>query len=93
MADIGTEQRSKAQAVASRLWNSRWLLAAGIVAVLTVYVFAAGYVVLLACAVLLLAAAMLPAGVARQSAGDAAAIEASGLQHLSGEYLAAAVAD
>lgn len=96
MADIGgAEQRSTAQAVVIRLWNSRWLLAAGIVAVLTVYGFAdmAGYVVLLACAVLLLAAAMLPASVARQSAEDAAAIEAGGLQQLSGEYLAAAVAD
>jgi two-component system phosphate regulon sensor histidine kinase PhoR len=83
------------QAVAIRLRSSRWLLAAGIVAILMVYVFAdmSGYVVLLACAVLLLAAAMPPAGVARQSADDAAAIEAGGLQHLSGEYLAAAVAD
>lgn len=97
MADMGgTEQRSTAQLVANRLWNSRWLLAAGIVALLTVYGFAdmTGYVVLLACAVLLLAAAMLPAGVARQSAEDAAAIEAGGgLPQLSGEYLAAAVAD
>jgi two-component system phosphate regulon sensor histidine kinase PhoR len=96
MADMGgAEQRSTAQAVATRLWSSRWLLAAGIVAVLTVYGFAdmSFYVVLLACAVLLLAAAMLPAGVARQSAEDAAAIEADGLQQLSGEYLAAAVAD
>ncbi|AZN97839.1 two-component sensor histidine kinase [Mesorhizobium sp. M9A.F.Ca.ET.002.03.1.2] len=95
MADMGAGQRSTVQAVAIRLWNSRWLLAAAIVAVLMVYVFAdmSGYVVLLACAVLLLAAAMPPAGVARQSADDAAAIEADGLQHLSGEYLAAAVAD
>ncbi|TIY10757.1 MAG: two-component sensor histidine kinase, partial [Mesorhizobium sp.] len=83
MADMGgAEQRSTAQLVTTRLWNSRWLLAAGIVAVLTVYGFAdtSGYVVLLACAVLLLAAAMLPASVARQSAEDAAAIEAGGLQ-------------
>ncbi|TIP68174.1 MAG: two-component sensor histidine kinase, partial [Mesorhizobium sp.] len=73
MADMGgAEQPSTAQAVATRLWNSRWLLAAGIVAVLTVYAFAnmSFYVVLLACAVLLLAAAMLPAGVARQSVED-----------------------
>ena len=51
MADMGgAEQRSTAQLVATRLWNSRWLLAAGIVAVLTVYGFAdmTGYVVLLA---------------------------------------------
>ncbi|MET3578306.1 two-component system phosphate regulon sensor histidine kinase PhoR [Mesorhizobium robiniae] len=93
MADMGAEQRSTAQAIAVRLWNSRWLLAAGIVAVLTVYVFASGYVVMLACAGLLLVAAMLPTGAPRQSAEDAAAIETSGLQQLSGEYLAAAVAD
>jgi two-component system phosphate regulon sensor histidine kinase PhoR len=95
MADMGAEQRSTAQAAAIRLWNSRWLLAAGIVAVLLVYVFAdmSGYAVLLACAVLLIAAAMLPAGVARPSAEGTATIEASGLQRLSGEYLAAAVGD
>ncbi len=50
------------------------------------------YVVPLAFAVLL-AAAILPAGVARQPTERAAAIEANGLQRLSGEYLAAAVAD
>ncbi|MER9200347.1 ATP-binding protein [Mesorhizobium sp. M0933] len=93
MADIGTERRGRAQAVAMRLWNSRWLLAAGLVAVLMVYGFAgmSGYVVLLAGAVLV-AAAMLPAGIARQSTENAAAIESS-VQQLSGEYLAAAVAD
>lgn len=94
MAEMGAEQQGAAQTVAIRLWNSRWLLAAGIVAVLAVYWFAgmSGYVVLLACAVLL-AAAMLQTDVARQSAESGAAIEASGLQRLSGEYLAAAVAD
>ncbi|MCV3205791.1 ATP-binding protein [Mesorhizobium sp. YC-39] len=94
MAEMGAEQQGVAQTVAIRLWNSRWLLAAGIVAVLSVYWFAgmSGYVVLLACAVLL-AAAMLQTDVARQSAESAGAIEASGLQRLSGEYLAAAVAD
>lgn len=93
MAEMG-EQQGVAQTVAIRLWNSRWLLTAGIVAVLAVYWFAgmSGYVVLLACAVLL-AAAMLRTDVARQSAEGAAAIEAGGLQRLSGEYLAAAVAD
>ncbi|TIX35567.1 MAG: two-component sensor histidine kinase, partial [Mesorhizobium sp.] len=81
MADIGTERKGRAQSVAMRLWNSRWLLAAAFVAVLMVYGFAgmSGYVVLLAGAVLV-AAAMLPAGVARQSTENAAAIEASGLQ-------------
>jgi two-component system phosphate regulon sensor histidine kinase PhoR len=94
MADNGAKQKSKAQAVAARLWNSRWLLAAGVVAILAVYGFAgmSAWVVLLAFA-LLLAAAMLSAGTARQSTESAAAIEASGLQRLSGEYLAAAVAD
>lgn len=94
MADIGTERKTTVQAVAARLWNGRWLLAAGIVAVAVVYGFAgmSVYVVLLACAVLL-AAAMLPTGGASQSIQSDAAIEASGLQRLSGEYLAAAVAD
>lgn len=94
MADMGAEQKSTAQAVANRLWKSRWLLAAGVVAVLAVYAFAgmSAYVVLLACTVLL-AAAMLPTEAARPSTDSAAAIEAIGLQRLSGEYLAAAVAD
>ncbi|PTE07179.1 ATP-binding protein [Mesorhizobium helmanticense] len=94
MAEMGAEHEGAAQTVAIRLWNSRRLLAAGIGAVLAVYWFAgmSGYVVLLACAVLL-AAAMLQTDVARQSAEGGAAIEASGLQRLSGEYLAAAVAD
>ncbi|WP_245468300.1 MULTISPECIES: ATP-binding protein [unclassified Mesorhizobium] len=74
--------------------RSPWLLAAAVVAVLAVYAFGglSIYVPLLALA-LLAAAAMLPADVERQSADDAAAIEAGGLQRLSGEYLAAAVAD
>ena len=63
MADMGgAEQKSTARVVAIRLWDSRWLLAAGVVAILVVYGFAglSAYVVLLAF-VLLLAAAMLPA--------------------------------
>ena len=94
MAEMDAEQKSRAQAVAIRLWNSRWLLAASIVAVLAVDGFTgmSAYVVPLAVAVLL-AAAMLPVGDARQSTESATAIEASGLQRLSGEYLAAAVAD
>ena len=94
MADIGAERITTTQAVAARLWNSRWLLAAGIVAVAAVYGYAgmSVYVALLACAVLL-AAAMLPTGGASRSTESIAAIEASGLQRLSGEYLAAAVAD
>ncbi|UDL92256.1 two-component sensor histidine kinase [Mesorhizobium sp. PAMC28654] len=93
MADM-EEERSTARAIADRLWNSRWLLAAGVVAIVIVYVFAgmSAYVLLLALA-MLFGAVMLPTGIGRQSAERAAAIEASGLQRLSGEYLAAAVAD
>lgn len=94
MADLDAEQKGIGQALAVRLWNSRWLLTAGVVAVLAVYALAAisAYVVLAALA-LLLAAAMLPATGTRQSAENGSAIEAIGLQRLSGEYLAAAVAD
>ena len=94
MADTSAERMTTAQALRARLWNSRWLLAAGIVAVAAVYGYAgmSVYVALLACAVLL-AAAMLPTGGASRYIESIAAIEASGLQRLSGEYLAAAVAD
>ncbi|UCI07466.1 ATP-binding protein [Mesorhizobium sp. B1-1-8] len=94
MAETSTEGDSARQAVAARLWRGRWLLGAGIVGVLTVYGFAGMsiYVPLLALAALV-GAAMLPTDVEGQSSDDAAAIEASGLQRLSGEYLAAAVAD
>ena len=94
MADGGTDDRGVAQAIATRLWNSRWLLAASLVAVLAVYALAgiSAYVLLLALA-MLLAAALLPAGATRQTGENGAAIEAIGLQRLSGEYLAAAVAD
>lgn len=94
MADLGEEERGTARTVADRLWTSRWLLAAGIIAIVAVYVSAdvSAYVLLPALA-MLFGAAMLPTGIRRQSAARAAAIEASGLQRLSGEYLAAAVAD
>ncbi|MET2828736.1 sensor histidine kinase [Mesorhizobium shangrilense] len=94
MADMGEEGRSTGRTVADRLWTSRWLLAAGIITIVAVYVFAdvSAYVLLPALA-MLFGAAMLPSGIRRQSAARAAAIEASGLQRLSGEYLAAAVAD
>ncbi|MDX8452980.1 ATP-binding protein [Mesorhizobium sp. VK9D] len=94
MAETSAEQESTGQALAARLWRNRWLLAAGVVAVFAVYYFAgvSGYALLLALA-LLAAAAMLPVDAERQSTDAAAAIEASGLQRLSGEYLAAAVAD
>ena len=62
MADLDAEQKGTAQTIATRLWNGRWLLAAGVVAVVAVYALAASsaYVVL-AALLLLLAAAMLPA--------------------------------
>ena len=94
MAETGAGQDSGGQALAARLWRNRWLLAAGVVAVVAVYYFAgaSAYVPLLALAALAIAA-MLPADAERRSADAAAAIEASGLQRLSGEFLAAAVAD
>ncbi|WP_168991979.1 MULTISPECIES: ATP-binding protein [Mesorhizobium] len=94
MADLDAEQKDTGQTIAARLWISRWLLMAGIVAVLAVYALAAisAYVVL-AALLLLLAAATLPTTGARPSIESGAAIEAIGLQRLSGEYLAAAVAD
>ncbi|MER8372267.1 ATP-binding protein [Mesorhizobium sp. M1406] len=92
MADL--EQKGMAQTLAIRLWNSRWLLAAGVVAVLIAFAFAGiSAYALLPALLLLLAAAMLPAAGAGQSTDSGAAIEAIGLQRLSGEYLAAAVAD
>lgn len=80
--------------MAARLSRNRWLLGAGVLAVLAVYFFAGAsvYVLMLALAALA-AAAILPANAERQPADTGAAIEASGLQRLSGEYLAAAVAD
>ncbi|MBZ9754975.1 two-component sensor histidine kinase [Mesorhizobium sp. ESP6-5] len=94
MTELGAEQKSTGQAVAARLWHSRWLLAAGVVAVLIAFGFAGFSAYVLVPALLLLpAAAILPVTGARHSAANAAAIEAIGLQRLSGEYLAAAVAD
>ncbi|AZO56521.1 MULTISPECIES: ATP-binding protein [unclassified Mesorhizobium] len=94
MTDLGAEQKGTGQAMAARLWNSRWLLAAGVVAVLIAYGFAGISVYALVPALLLLlAAAILPVAGARHSAESAGAIEAMGLQRLSGEFLAAAVAD
>ncbi|PBC01548.1 ATP-binding protein [Mesorhizobium sp. WSM3860] len=94
MVDKGADQKGAIPAAVARLRRSRWLLAAAMVAVLGVYGFGglSIFVPLLALA-LLVAAAMLPAEAERQSANGAAAIEVGGLQRLSGEYLAAAVAD
>ncbi|MEI9426527.1 ATP-binding protein [Mesorhizobium sp. Cs1299R1N3] len=94
MTDLGAEQKGMGQAIAARLWTSRWLLAAGVVAVLIAYGFAGiSAYVLVPALLLLLTAALLPVTAARHSAESAGAIEAMGLQRLSGEYLAAAVAD
>jgi two-component system phosphate regulon sensor histidine kinase PhoR len=94
MAELNAEHKGTAQPVAARLWASRWLLAAGFVAVFAAYGLAGTSAYVLVAAIgLLLAAALLPSGGARQSTENAAAIEAGGLQRLSGEYLAAAVAD
>jgi len=94
MVETGAERKGLTQAVAARLWRGRWMLAAAAVAVLAAYAFAgiSIYVPLLALA-LVVAAAMLPADAGRHAVDEAAAIDAGGLQRLSGEYLAAAVAD
>lgn len=94
MTDLDAEQKGMARTLAVRLWNSRWLLAAGVVAVLIAFALAGiSTYVLVPALLLLLAAAMLPTAGALQSVQGAASIEAIGLQRLSGEYLAAAVAD
>ncbi|RUW87324.1 two-component sensor histidine kinase, partial [Mesorhizobium sp. M8A.F.Ca.ET.059.01.1.1] len=60
MTDLGAEQKGTGQAMAARLWNSRWLLAAGVVAVLIAYGFAGiSAYVLVPALLLLLAAAIL----------------------------------
>ncbi|CDX36521.1 ATPase domain-containing protein [Mesorhizobium plurifarium] len=94
MAETGAEQDGKRQALVARLSRNRWLLGAGVLAVLAVYFFAGvSFYVLVLALVALAAAAMLSKDAGRQPADSGAAIEASGLQRLSGEYLAAAVAD
>lgn len=94
MIDLNAEQKGMARTMAARLWNSRWLLAAGVVAILIAFAFAAiSAYVLVPALLLLFAAAMLPTAGAHRSAESAATTETVGLQRLSGEYLAAAVAD
>ncbi len=85
---------SMASGIAGRLRDARWVLSAGVVAVLAVYAFAGyGIYVLPAAMLLMLAAALLPRGPARSASENAGPAEAQGLQLLSGEYLAAAVTD
>lgn len=91
---MGGERTGVAQAMASRLWRGRWTIAAGVVAVPAVYVLGdVSILVPLLALALLVVAAMLPAEIEHRSANPSASIEADGLQRLSGEYLAAAVAD
>ncbi|QPC94904.1 ATP-binding protein [Mesorhizobium sp. INR15] len=94
MADGSSDEKGMAQTIAARLWNGRWLLAAGVAAVLITYVFAGiSAYALLPALVVLAVAAILPVGTERNASENPSTIEAIGLQRLSGEYLAAAVAD
>lgn len=77
-----------------RLWEARWYLLAGLAAVTVAYGFGPGRAWALPLAVLLLFAALFSAKPrAVRIAEKAGEVEAGGLQRLSGEYLAAAVAD
>ena len=76
-----------------RLWESRWYLLAGLAAVTVAYGFGPGRAWALPLAVLLLFAALFSAKPRARVAETAREVEAEGLQRLSGEYLAAAVAD
>lgn len=77
-----------------RLWEARWYLLAGLAAVTVAYGFGPGRAWALPVAVLLLFAALFSARPrAVRIAEKAGEVEAEGLQRLSGEYLAAAVAD
>lgn len=80
--------------MAVRLWEARWYLLAGLAAVTVAYGFGPGRAWALPLAVLLLFAALFSARPrAVRIAEKAGEVEAEGLQRLSGEYLAAAVAD
>ncbi len=82
--------------VAGRLNQNRWMLAAGILAVLAVYAIAdeSTFFVAVCIAALFVAAAVAPRRTARQRRAEAAAVgERSALERLSGENLAAAVTD
>lgn len=76
-----------------RLWEARWYLLAGLAAVLVAYGFGPGRAWALPLAVVLLFAALFSAKPRARIAEKAREVEAEGLQRLSGEYLAAAVAD
>jgi two-component system phosphate regulon sensor histidine kinase PhoR len=98
MAEAKRERQGRrwGRLVAGRLSQNRWMLAAGIVAVLAVYSIAeeSTFFVLVCIAALFVAAAVAPRRTARQRRAEAAvAGERSALERLSGENLAAAVAD
>lgn len=98
MADTGTQTRAKrtVRLTAGRLYQNRWMLAAAVVAVLVVHIYAAAsaWVTVFAIALLFLFAMVAPrTNAGRRLAEVAARAERSPLDRLSGEKLAAAVAD
>ncbi|MBN9236869.1 MULTISPECIES: ATP-binding protein [Phyllobacteriaceae] len=93
MADVTGEDRRSANGVVARFWEGRWHLLAGLAAVLVVYDFGGAAWALPLALVLVLAAAFVPTMRPQRVAEKARVVEAEGLQRLSGEYLAAAVAD
>ncbi|WP_054308675.1 ATP-binding protein [Mesorhizobium sp. 1M-11] len=94
MSDVTGEDRRSGTSLPVRLWEARWYLLAGLAAVLVAYGFGPGRAWALPLAVLLLFAALFSAKPrAVRIAEKAGEVDAAGLQRLSGEYLAAAVAD
>lgn len=98
MADTGTQTRAKrtVRLTAGRLYQNRWMLAAAVVAVLVVHIYgaASAWVTVFAIALLFLFAMVAPrTNAGRRLAEVAARAERSPLDRLSGEKLAAAVAD
>ncbi|MGF7008045.1 ATP-binding protein [Aminobacter sp. BE322] len=98
MADTGTQTRAKrtVRLTAGRLYQNRWMLAAAVVAVLVVHFYgaASAWVTVFAIALLFLFAMVAPrTNAGRRLAEVAARAERSPLDRLSGEKLAAAVAD
>ncbi|MEJ6781997.1 ATP-binding protein [Aminobacter sp. Piv2-1] len=98
MADTGTQTRAKrtVRLTAGRLYQNRWMLAAAAVAVLAVHFYgaASAWVTVLAVVLLFLFAMVAPrTNAGRRLAEVAARAERSPLDRLSGEKLAAAVAD
>jgi two-component system, OmpR family, phosphate regulon sensor histidine kinase PhoR len=98
MAEAKRERQGRrwGRLVAGRLSQNRWMLATGILAVFAVYSIAeeSTFFVLVCIAALFVAAAVAPRRTARQRRAEAAAVgERSALERLSGENLAAAVAD